>query len=236
MEYNSQREKLLLPEYGRNIQVMVEKALKIENREERNAAAHTIVSVMSQTNPNYKDVEDYNHKLWDHLFYIANYQLDVDSPYPKPESRAEKSQPKRIAYPGKKIVYKHYGKNLEYFIEKAKTMDDPEMRDRFIEVLVNLMKRHYLTWNRDSVNDDLIKEHLMEISKGEFQFKDSYRLTSTQDILGMQKKLANTLPSTINPAKKKKKKKNFGSGGGSNGGNMNFNNGGRNNNPSNKKY
>lgn len=188
MEYNSQREKLVLPEYGRNIQRMIQEALQIKDKEERNGAARVIVSVMAQTNPSQKDVDDFNHKLWDHLLFISDYKLDVDSPYERPERKPESFRPKKIPYPQKDIKFKHYGKNLEYFIDKAKSMDDPEMKDRFVEVLVNLMKRHYLTWNRDSVNDELIKEHLKSMSKGLLEFKESFRLSSTNEILGQQKK------------------------------------------------
>lgn len=187
MIYNSQREKLLLPEYGRNIQTMVQYAVNIQDREERNRAARTIISVMASTNPNYKDVEDFNHKLWDHLFAISEYKLDVDSPFPKPEPE-EKKQPPRLHYPQQNIRYRHYGKNIENFIEKAKETEDPELRNKFIEVIANLMKKSYLNWNRDSVNDELIKQHLLEMSDGELVFNDTHRMTSTHEILGLNKK------------------------------------------------
>lgn len=187
MEYNSQREKLLLPEYGRNIQKMIQYAVEIEDREERNRAARTIVQVMAQTIPNSKELEDYTHKLWDHLYIISDYKLDVDSPYPMPDPEKKDQRPDRLLYPSKAIRYRHYGKNIEYFIEKAREMEDPEMKDRFIEVLANLMKRSYLNWNRDSVNDELIKDHLLELSAGDLMFKENHRMTSTNEILGQNK-------------------------------------------------
>lgn len=187
MEYNSQREKLLLPEYGRNIQKMIQHAVSIEDKEERNRAAKTIIQVMTQTIPNSKDMEDYNHKLWDHLFIISDYKLDVDAPYPMPDPDKRDEKPERLNYPSKPIKYRHYGKNIEYFIEKAKEMEDPEMKDRFIEVLANLMKRSYLNWNRDSVNDELIKEHLVQLSDGDLIFKENHRMSSTNEILGQNK-------------------------------------------------
>jgi len=187
MDYNSQREKLLLPEYGRNIQKMIHHAILIPDREERNRAAQTIVNVMTQTIPNSKELEDYNHKLWDHLFIISNFQLDVDAPYPMPDPEQVDAKPAKLIYPQKSIRYRHYGKNIEYFIEKAKQMEDPEMQDKYVEVLANLMKRSYLNWNRDSVNDDLIKDHLVELSDGELEFKESHRMTSTNEILGLNK-------------------------------------------------
>lgn len=188
MEYNSQREYLTLPEYGRNIQKMVQEALQIENRDERTAAAYTIVNVMAINTPGIKDMDDFHHKLWDHLYYISNYALDVDCPYPIPEKRKENEKPDRLSYPQQNIKYRHYGKILENLIDKASLMEDPDMKDRFVEVLANLMKRQYLTWNRDSVNDDLIKDNLEEMSEGAIEFKDTYRLTSTNDILGQNKK------------------------------------------------
>jgi len=188
MDYNSQREKLMLPEYGRNIQNMIRHAIRIEDREERNRAARTIISVMASTNPNYKDIEDFNHKLWDHLFAISDYELDVDSPFPKPE-RPEKKRPPRVFYPQKPIRYRHYGKNVEYFIEKARSVEDTEVKEKFVEALANLMKKSYLTWNRDSVNDELIINHLREMSEGNLVFNEAHsKMTSTQDILGLNKK------------------------------------------------
>lgn len=188
MEYNSQREYLTLPEYGRNIQKMVQEALQIENRDERTAAAYTIVNVMAMNTPGIKDMDDFHHKLWDHLYYISNYALDVDCPYAIPERREENHRPERLSYPQQNIRYRHYGKILENLIDKASLMEDPDIKDRFVEILANLMKRHYLTWNRDSVNDDLIKDNLEELSEGAIEFKDTYRLTSTNDILGQNKK------------------------------------------------
>jgi hypothetical protein len=187
MDYNSQREKLLLPEYGRNIQQMIQYTVHIADRDERNRAAQTIVNVMAQTIPNSKELEDYTHKLWDHLFIISNYQLDVDAPYPMPDPAQIEAKPEKLIYPQKPIRYRHYGKNIEYFIEKAKQMENPEMQDKYVEVLANLMKRSYLNWNRDSVNDDLIKEHLLELSDGDLQFKESHRMSSTNEILGLNK-------------------------------------------------
>ncbi|MBW7936001.1 MAG: DUF4290 domain-containing protein [Flavobacteriales bacterium] len=188
MDYNSQRKKLLLPEYGRNIQNMIWHIIEIEDREERNKAARTIISVMASTNPNYKDIEDFNHKLWDHLFAISDYRLDVDSPFPKPE-RPEAKQTPHLFYPQKPIRFRHYGKNLQYFIEKARAVEDLEIKEKFVEALANLMKKSYLTWNRDSVDNDLIINQLKEMSNGELVFNEANsKMTSTQDILGMNKK------------------------------------------------
>lgn len=202
MQYNSQREHLLMPEYGRNIQKMIQCAIQIEDREERNKAAKTIISVMSQSIPNQKDVEDVKQKLWDHLFIISDFKLDVDSPYPIIETR-KVNEIKRLPYPNKKIKYRHYGKNLEYFIEKAIAIEDKEVKEAVSETLANLMKKSYLSWNRDSVNDELIKEHLVELSGGVLEFKDNHRMRSTNEILHNNNKGKN-LQSTQNNQNKKK--------------------------------
>lgn len=185
MEYNSQREKLILPEYGRNIQSMVNYTLTIEDRAERTRAAKTIVQIMAQNTPSLnKDQEDFYHMLWDHLHIIARFQLDADSPYEKPTADILVKEKKKLEYPNKRIKYKHYGKNIEFFIQKARQTKDPEMKNKFIEVLANMMKKAYLSWNRDSVNDELIKEHLAEMSDGELIITDQHKLSSTSEILG----------------------------------------------------
>ncbi len=185
MEYNSQRKKLILPEFGRNIQSMVDHTLTIEDRAERTRAAKTIVQIMAQNTPSLnKDQEDFYHMLWDHLHVIAKFQLEVDSPYEKPKPEDLVKEKKKLQYPNKKIRYKHYGKNVEYFIKKARETKDPEMKDKFIEALANMMKKAYLSWNRDSVNDELIKDHLAEMSEGELIITDKHRISSTSEILG----------------------------------------------------
>lgn len=185
MEYNSQREKLILPEFGRNVQKMVEFTIKIEDREERLRAAKSIIQVMAANTPMLnKDQEDFYHKLWDHLYVISNYQLDVDGPYEKPKPEDLIKEKKKITYPNSKSKYKHYGKIVETFIKKAKDYEDPIMKDKFTEAIANMMKKAYLIYNRDSVNDELIKNHLLEMSDGNLKFKEHLRLSSTNEILG----------------------------------------------------
>jgi len=185
MEYNSQREKLILPEFGRNIQSMVDYTITIKDRAERTRAAKTIIQIMAQNTPSLnKDQEDFYHMLWDHLHVIARFQLEVDSPYEKPKPEDLVKEKKKLHYPNKKIRYKHYGKNVEYFIKKARETKDPDMKDKFIEALANMMKKAYLSWNRDSVNDELIKDHLAEMSEGELIITDKHKISSTSEILG----------------------------------------------------
>lgn len=185
MEYNSQREKLILPEYGRNIQSMVNYTLTVADRSERTRAAKTIVQIMAQNTPSLnKDQEDFYHMLWDHLHIIGRFQLDVDSPYEKPTPDILIKEKKKLGYPNRRIKYKHYGKNIEFFIQKARQTNDPAMKDKFIEVLANMMKKAYLSWNRDSVNDELIKDHLVEMSDGELVITEQHKMSSTSEILG----------------------------------------------------
>jgi len=185
MEYNSQREKLILPEFGRNIQSMANYTITIKDRAERTRAAKTIIQIMAQNTPSLnKDQEDFYHMLWDHLHVISKFRLDVDSPYATPSPEDLVKEKKKLSYPNKRIRYKHYGKNVEYFIAKARAAKDPEMKDKFIEALANMMKKAYLSWNRDSVNDELIKDHLAEMSEGELIVTDKHRISSTNEILG----------------------------------------------------
>lgn len=183
MDYNSSLPHLVLPEYGRNIQRMVEFAITVKDRAERNKVAQAIIAVMGQLNPHLRDVTDFKHKLWDHIFIISDFKLDVDSPYPKPTRETFITKPELIKYPSGKIKYKPYGKVLENIIKKAKEYKEGEEKTYLIEVIANLLKRSYLTWNRDSVNDEVILKHLEELSDGELKLKDVSKLSHTNDIL-----------------------------------------------------
>jgi hypothetical protein len=188
MDYNTGLGHLILPEYGRNIQRMVEFAINVKDRAERNKVAQAIIAVMGQLNPHLRDVTDFKHKLWDHIFIISDFKLDVDSPYPKPTRETFITKPDRIAYPSGKIKYKPYGKVLENIIQKAKDYKEGEEKTYLIEVIANLLKRSYLTWNRDSVNDEVILKHLEELSDGELKLKDPSKLNHTNDILARNRK------------------------------------------------
>ncbi len=187
MEYNTQQPQLKLSEYGRHIQKMVEYCTKIKNKEERNTCANAIIAVMGQLNPQLRDVPDFKHKLWDHLFIMSDFKLDVESPYPKPSPETFQTKPDRMSYPTYDIKYKHYGKIVEALIEKGCEMKDAEMKKYYIELLANLMKRHYLNWNRDSVNDEVIVQHLKELSKGKLKLEEGFVFKATHDILGKQR-------------------------------------------------
>lgn len=167
MEYNSQRPDLVISEYGRNIQKMVEHAMSIEDREERNKVVRAIISVMGQLFPYLRDVEDFTHKLWDHLHIISDFKLDVDSPYPKPTAETFKEKPQKVEYPDGRVRYGHYGKTIPALIKKATEMEAGDKRNTLVLILANLMKKHYVTWTNKSAEDQLIKDQLKDMSNGE---------------------------------------------------------------------
>lgn len=167
MIYNTSRERLLIREYGRHVQRIVARALEIEDREERNRFANEIIELMGQLNPHLRNVEDFKHKLWDHLFIMSDYKLDVDSPYPKKTKEEIEKKPTPLPYPKSKIRFKHYGKHVEALVKKAKETEDPEKREGFAHTIGNYMKLVYQNWNKESANDDVIKDDLRLLSDGE---------------------------------------------------------------------
>src|ERR1700745_1309827 len=137
MEYNTQKEHMIIPEYGRNIQSMINYAITLKDRDERNLCAKAIIQVMGQLNPHLRDVADFTHKLWDHLFIISEFKLDVDSPYPRPTPETFKEKPARLTYPSGKIKFKHYGKTIEAIIKKAKVLKDGPEKDELTRLIEN---------------------------------------------------------------------------------------------------
>lgn len=178
MDYNTSRPQLTIPEYGRCIQEMVEYTLTLADREERTKAAKTIVNAMAILNPQLKDMTDYRHKLWDHLYIISDYKLDCDSPYPKPERELAEAKPARLPYPQKEISRRHYGSIVEKMIREAVTLEEGEEKIRVMEAIANFMKMSYLTWNRDTVSDELIKEQLKELSGGKLMLGEDVKLST----------------------------------------------------------
>ncbi len=206
MEYNSSRPDIIIPEYGRHIQSMVQIAVSLEDREERNKMVRAIISVMGQLFPYLRDIEDFNHKLWDHLHIMSDYKLDVDSPYPKPEPEALLSKPNRIPYPQRSIKYGHYGRTLEEIIKAVSETANDENREGASMLVANLMKRQYLTWNRDTVNDDMIIDQMKDMSNGALWLDHGVELVNTNDIVSSNKVKAK--PKMNKGPKKKIKKRN----------------------------
>ncbi|MCK4360888.1 MAG: DUF4290 domain-containing protein [Bacteroidales bacterium] len=183
MEYNTTRNKLVISEYGRNIQKMIEYTTTIEDSEKRNKSANFIINIMAQMNPRIRESGDYKHKLWDHMFMISDFKLDVDSPYPKPSKNILYSKPEKIPYQDNNIRFRHYGKNIEKIINKAIEYEDGPEKDALIKTIANHLKKSYLNWNRDSVNDELILDHLASLSKDNLKLNKEVRLNNTSEIL-----------------------------------------------------
>lgn len=179
-DYNTTRNELILAEYGRNVQNMVKYIIELPDREERNKYAQAVIDLMGFLNPHLRDVADFKHKLWDHLHIISGYQIDVDSPYPKPTPEAALVKPDHIGYPQQKIKYKHYGKTVEVMIEKAKAVDEPERRAAMVQGIANFMKMAYVTWNKDSVADETIFKNLRELSGGQLELDDNVNLNKVE--------------------------------------------------------
>ena len=171
LEYNTGRPGLALPEHGRNVKKMVNFALTVEDKEERNKVVNAIIKVMGQLNPQLRDHDDYAHKLWDHIFILSDFKLDVDSPYPIPTKETFETKPDKVAYPKRTIKYGHYGQTIENLIRDIENKEDLEERKKMINGVANLMKRFYLTWNRNSVEDEVIVKQLNELSGGKLDVK-----------------------------------------------------------------
>lgn len=179
-DYNTTRKKLILSEYGRNVQNMVKYICELPTKEERNRYALVVIDLMGFLNPHLRDVADFKHKLWDHLHIISDFKIDVDSPYPKPTEEAIHFKPAPLKYPQQRIRYKHYGKTNELMIEKAKNMEDPERKQQMTQAIANFMKMAYVTWNKDSVSDETILNDLRELSGGALKLEDNVNLARVE--------------------------------------------------------
>lgn len=205
MEYNTAREKLLLPEYGRNVQNMIMHAMKIEDREERNRAAQAIIEVMGQLNPHLRDVDDYRHKLWTHLFIMSDFQLDVDSPFEIPKKESLNEKPRLMKYPKSKIRFGHYGQYTQKILEKAKELKNEEERAYMTKTMGNFMKKQFLLHNNNAVENHVISEQLNELSQGELKMTNSdEELIGTNQLL---RSLGINQNNNRRPQGRKKKKK-----------------------------
>jgi hypothetical protein len=172
MEYNTTRNFLIIREYGRHIQKMVEYLLSIEDKEERQRNAYAVIELMGFLNPHLKNVEDFRHKLWDHLFLISDFALDVESPYPIPTRETLKAKPERLRYPKKYPRYNHLGKNIEVVIDKALKEENPEKKQGFANAVAYYMKLTYSNWHKELVHDDNIQTELSSMTNGELEFNN----------------------------------------------------------------
>lgn len=176
MEYNTSRNKMVIPEYGRHIQKLIEHASTVEDTEERNIMAKAIVDVMGQLNPHLRDITDFKHKLWDHLFIISDFKLEADSPYEKPDQQTFRVKPQPISYPSSKMRYRHYGRTLEKVIDEIVALEEGPKKEHLTLSVANFMKVLYVNWNKDSVMDEVIIAQLNELSKGKLTVPEGVQL------------------------------------------------------------
>jgi hypothetical protein len=171
---------------------LIEQATIIEDDEKRNKAAKYIIQVMGSLNPHLRDVLDFQHKLWDQLFIMSDFKLKVDSPYPIPSREVLQLKPDVLKYPQNFPKYRYYGNNIKYMIDVANKWEEGEMKSALVKVIANHMKKSYLSWNKDTVKDDVIFEHLYELSDGKLNLLQSTEeLLNTTDLLRTNKRISN---------------------------------------------
>lgn len=188
-DYNTQQKKLIMPEYGRNVQQMIDHCVSIEDREERTRCANTIINIMGNLFPHLRDVDDFKHKLWDHLAIMSDFKLDIDYPYEIIRKENLRTKPDRIPYTLTPIRYRHYGKTLERMIKKCEDYPDGPERDQLISLLANHMKKSFLTWNKEVVDDDKIFKDLREYSHGKIDLSpETFRLKESKEFLQKKNK------------------------------------------------
>ncbi len=216
MEYNTKRNKLIIREYGRNIQKLVEDCVKIEDRKERTRTAYAIVRIMSDvvnskenSNETNRNNEDFWNKLWDHLFIMSDYQLDVDSPFPKPVPDTSEREFIKPSYNNKnKVRFRTYGVNMQNLIRKVSEYPE-NVRQQYAPSLANYLKMMYLTYNRNSVNDQLIRHQLSELSNEKINLPEDFNFVNTKELLNLvnSNQAFYVAPQSGTKKKKKKKKK-----------------------------
>ncbi len=198
IEYNTERPKLIIPEYGRHMQKMVDQAVATEDRVERNKIAKSIIAIMGNLNPHLRDVPDFQPMLWDQLFIISDFKLDVESPFPIPTREELAERPEPLEYPQNFPRYRFYGNNIKRMIDVAVTWEEGDKREGLILTIANHMKKCFLNWNKDTVDDRVIFNHLYELSDGKIDYKDSTEaLVDATELLKTKKRfVSNTGSST----------------------------------------
>ncbi|MDR0559993.1 MAG: DUF4290 domain-containing protein [Prevotellaceae bacterium] len=211
MDYNTQRTKLSLPEYGRSIHKMVDWVCSIEDRDERNRQIRAVIAVMGNMNPHLRDVNDFKHKLWDHVQIMSDFQIDIDSPFPIPTRESFSAPKHNVPYQSIPIRIRHYGRNVQLMIDKISATADSEIRQKSLMMLANHMKKSYYTWNKEIVNDDIVIRDIEFMSRGKLRLPadtklaPAYNLISNPIVLTPTKGGANAGKSNVGKMKKKKK-------------------------------
>ena len=188
LEYNTIREDLIIPEYGRHIQKMIHHASSQKSKDERNKIAKSIISVMGNLQPHLRDVSDFQHKLWDQLFIMSDFKLDVDSPFEKPKKEELLAKPDPLSYPQNFPKYRFYGNNIKIMIDEAVTWDSGDKKDALVYIIANHMKKCFLNWNKDSVEDQVIFDHLYELSNSKIDLRNSKETLLDASVLMRSKK------------------------------------------------
>ena len=188
LEYNTIREDLIIPEYGRHIQKMIHHASSQKSKDERNKIAKSIISVMGNLQPHLRDVSDFQHKLWDQLFIMSDFKLDVDSPFEKPKKEELLAKPDPLTYPQNFPKYRFYGNNIKIMIDEAVKWDSGDKKDALVYIIANHMKKCFLNWNKDSVEDQVIFDHLYELSNSKIDLRNSKETLLDASVLMRSKK------------------------------------------------
>ena len=181
MEYNTEREKLIIPEYGRHVQKMINHATTITNKKEQRKCVDSIIAFMGQMNPHLRDIKEFTHKLWDHLHIMSNFQLNIKSPYPKPETAKLNERPNRMPYPENKIKFSYYGNTIQNMIATAIKMKGDEKKI-MTGMIANQMKKSYILFNESSVDNNMIKLHLKKMSNNELNLPDDFEFIRSASI------------------------------------------------------
>jgi len=188
LEYNSERPHLIIPEYGRHIQKLIDYCVKIEDDAERDKMAKAIVDVMGNLQPHLRDVPDFKHKLWDQLFIMSDFKLNVTPPFGKIDKKIFEEKPEPLAYPKSATKYKFYGTNIQTMIDVALTWEEGEQREALYFAIANHMKKCYLNWNKDTVEDVVIYKHLLDLSDGKIDLEPLHEeLTESRNLLRKRK-------------------------------------------------
>ncbi len=182
MEYNTSRPRMIIPEYGRNVQKMVDHLSTIEDRTERNQQTQNLIEIIGNLNPQIRDVPDFKHKLWDHLFIMSDFKLDVDSPFPVPTPESLTERPEHVEYPARSHAYRHYGNILKGMVKHCVGLEDGEYKERLVNAIANHMKKTYLLWNKDTVDDEVILKQMRDLSDGQLDLS-GVSLSDKQDLV-----------------------------------------------------
>lgn len=192
LQYNTKRTQLIIPEYGRHVQLMINQIMETRDRDERNKMAKAVIGIMGNMNPHLRDVPDFQHKLWDQLFIMSNFELDVDCPFEKPQKEVLTQKPDRLAYPQRNPKYRFYGNNIKSMINVAVNWEEGELKNALVFNIANHMKKCFLNWNKDTVQDEVILNHLLELSDNKLKVsEEDLPLTETSEFLKIRSKNGN---------------------------------------------